>query len=227
MIREIFVLSVLGALLSLDATAVGQVLISQPLLACPIIGLVLGDLQTGLLVGVLLQLIWVGKLPVGGSNPSLGTALLGIFTVGLVIIYQGGGIHAGLIPVAIVLGTMVAYLGQKGESALNRFNNHLLHWADRLIQQNKLWGMAFINGLSLIIIFVFSFLLISIGTFLGLKVCSFLFKMFTPQFIRGLVLTERMLPVLGLAVVFKLFVNRKNFAFFLIALLLTSGWKLF
>ena len=225
MIREIFILSALGALLSLDATAVGQMLISQPLLACPIIGLVLGDLQTGLLVGTLLQLIWVGKLPVGGSNPSLGTALLGIFTVGLVIIYQGGGIQAGLIPVAVVLGVAIACLGQKGESALNRFNNHLLHWAGRLIRQNKFRGLACINGLSLIIVFVFSFLLISVGTFLGLKVCSFLFGTFTPRFIRGLVLTERMLPILGLAVVFKLFVDRKNFAFFLIALLMTLGWK--
>lgn len=226
MIREIFILSAVGALLSLDATAVGQILISQPLLACPIIGLVLGDLQTGLLVGTLLQLIWVGKLPVGGSNPSLGTALLGIFTVGLVIIYQGEGIQAGLIPVAAVLGTAIACLGQKGESALNRFNNHLLHWADRLIRQNKFRGLACINGLSLIIIFAFSFLLIFSGTFLGLKVCSFLFGTFTSQFIRGLILTERMLPILGLAVVFKLFVNRKNFAFFLIAFLITLGWKL-
>ena len=153
MIREIFILAILGGFLSLDATAVGQTLISQPLLAGPIIGLILGDVQTGLLVGTLLQLIWISRLPVGGANPSLGTALLGIFTAGLVIIYQGGGIQPGLLPVAIFLGTMVGFLAQKGETILNRLDDCLIHWTERLVQQSKLWGIEVINWVSLIIIF--------------------------------------------------------------------------
>ncbi len=226
MIKEILILATVGGLLALDATAVGQILISQPLISGPIIGLIFGDLQTGLLVGTLLQLIWIGKLPVGGANPSLGVALLGIFSVGLVIIYQTGGIQPGLLPVAVFLGTIVGFLAQKGEAVLGRVNDNLVHLADRFIEQNKFWGIEAINWISLIFIFIFAFLLIFISTFLGLKFCSFLFRMINPQTVRGLILAEKMLPILGLAVVFKLFATRRNFSFFFIALLLTLGLKL-
>jgi len=226
MIREIFILAVIGGFLSLDATAVGQTLISQPLLAGPIIGLILGDVQTGLLVGTLLQLIWISKLPVGGANPSLGTALLGIFTAGIVIIYQGRNIQPGLLPVAIFLGTVVGFSAQKGEAVLNRFDDYLIHWVERLINQNRIWGIEVINWLSLIIIFTFSFLLILISTFLGLKLCSMFFSMVNPQMIRGLILAEKMLPILGLAVVFNLFSKKKNVPLFLIAVLIALGYSL-
>lgn len=226
MLKEILILAIIGGFLSLDATALGQILVSQPLLAGPIIGLILGDIQTGLLVGTLLQLIWIDRLPVGGANPSLGIALLGIFTTGLVIIYQGRGMQPGLLPVAIFLGTIVGFSAQKGEAGLGRLNAHLIHWADRLVQQNKFWGIKFINLVSLFLIFIFSFLLIFASTFLGIEFSSFLFKLFSQQVVQGLVLAEKMLPVLGLAVVFRLFVKRRNFAFFLAALLVTLGWKL-
>jgi len=43
-------------LLSLDVSAWGQIMVSRPIVCGPLIGLLLGDLKTGLIIGVLLEL---------------------------------------------------------------------------------------------------------------------------------------------------------------------------
>ncbi len=57
----------LGALLSLDDTAWGQTWLGQPLPAGLLAGLVCGDPQAGVAVGLPFQLVTLGNLPVGQS----------------------------------------------------------------------------------------------------------------------------------------------------------------
>ena len=55
----------LGALLTLDDTAFAQTWLSQPLPAALLTGLVLGDPLSGLALGLPLQIVLAGNLPVG------------------------------------------------------------------------------------------------------------------------------------------------------------------
>lgn len=55
------------AFLSLDNTHILQGNFSKPLIACSIVGAVLGDFRLGLLVGVTFQVLWLAILPVGGT----------------------------------------------------------------------------------------------------------------------------------------------------------------
>lgn len=41
----------------------------QPIVTGPVIGAILGDVQTGLTVGATFQLIQIGSMPVGGAQP--------------------------------------------------------------------------------------------------------------------------------------------------------------
>ncbi|MGD9019102.1 MAG: PTS sugar transporter subunit IIC, partial [Desulfuromonadales bacterium] len=56
-------------LTGLDRVAFVQFMISRPLVAGPLTGWVLGDPLTGLEVGMLLELLWLGRLPVGAAIP--------------------------------------------------------------------------------------------------------------------------------------------------------------
>ncbi len=58
-------LALLGALLSLDDTALGQTWLSQPLPAGLLAGIVCGDPATGAAIGLPFQLVTLGNLPVG------------------------------------------------------------------------------------------------------------------------------------------------------------------
>jgi PTS system mannose-specific IIC component len=57
-----------GMLVYLDTTAIAQLMISQPLIACPLWGLLVGRPEIGLFFGVIFQLIWLGSLPVGAAK---------------------------------------------------------------------------------------------------------------------------------------------------------------
>ena len=52
-----------------DRVAFGQFMISRPIVVGPLAGLILGDALIGLEIGMLLELLWLGRLPVGAAIP--------------------------------------------------------------------------------------------------------------------------------------------------------------
>ncbi len=63
--KEIIIVFLLGGLAALDFTEVFQSMWSQPLVSGPLLGWLLGDWHSGLLIGVLLQLLWLWYVPLG------------------------------------------------------------------------------------------------------------------------------------------------------------------
>jgi mannose PTS system EIIC component len=61
-------LALAGMVVYLDTTAVAQLMISQPLIACPLWGFLVGRPEIGLFFGVTFQLIWLGSLPIGAAK---------------------------------------------------------------------------------------------------------------------------------------------------------------
>jgi PTS system mannose-specific IIC component len=68
-IADYLLAGLVAMLTGLDRVAVVQVMISRPLVAAPLTGLVLGNPMLGLEVGMLLELLWLGRLPVGAAIP--------------------------------------------------------------------------------------------------------------------------------------------------------------
>ena len=62
-------LALAGAAVLLDKWAVAEFGVSQPIVSCPLLGLLFGDPLTGLFLGTALQLVWVDALPLGGDRP--------------------------------------------------------------------------------------------------------------------------------------------------------------
>ena len=64
-----------GTLVGLDLVSVPQIMIARPLVAGAGAGLILGDLETGLRLGVLFELFQLDILPVGAARyPEYGPA---------------------------------------------------------------------------------------------------------------------------------------------------------
>lgn len=67
-LATLLLLSLLGGLLAVDATSVGQFMLSRPLVAAGLAGMLAGDLQAGIVVGVLLEALHLAVLPVGAAR---------------------------------------------------------------------------------------------------------------------------------------------------------------
>ena len=63
----------LGALVSLicglDRVAILQMMVSRPIVAAPLTAILLGEPLVGLQIGVMVELLWLARLPVGAAVP--------------------------------------------------------------------------------------------------------------------------------------------------------------
>jgi mannose PTS system EIIC component len=87
-VYQCFLASAAGGLISLDRTAAFQVMVSRPLIVSPVIAYILGDVMAGLLIGGILELLFIGELPLGGYIPPNGTMLTVVITAVTLIIGQ-------------------------------------------------------------------------------------------------------------------------------------------
>ena len=99
-------LSTLGGVLALDATSLGQFMVSRPLVGGALAGWLLGDPVLGLEVGAILELFHIGVMPAGGSQvPEAGPA-----SVAAVAVAASLGGAPGLV-LGTVVGLVTSNLG--------------------------------------------------------------------------------------------------------------------
>jgi mannose/fructose/N-acetylgalactosamine-specific phosphotransferase system component IIC len=65
---ELAVLALVGGLLAMDGTAVGQFMVSRPLVAGTLTGWMLGAPELGFLMGTILEIYLLVEFPVGGAR---------------------------------------------------------------------------------------------------------------------------------------------------------------
>jgi mannose/fructose/N-acetylgalactosamine-specific phosphotransferase system component IIC len=119
---SILVLALVAGAVAIDTTAVLQLMFSQPVVAGTLAGAVVGEPAIGLLVGLTLQLVWTGVLPVGGAGfPDAGVAaVVGSGTAGLL---ASGGRPAGwAVAVGLLLGLAMGSFGRVVVRRLRRWN---------------------------------------------------------------------------------------------------------
>ena len=74
----------------LDRVAAMQIMISRPIVAAPLAGWLLGNVEVGLQVGLMVELLWLARLPVGAVIPPDDTQ---VSIAGTVLAIGMGGMH--------------------------------------------------------------------------------------------------------------------------------------
>ncbi len=146
----------------LDRTAVLQLMISRPIVAAPLTGLVLGHPVTGLQVGAMVELLWLGRLPVGAAIPpddtqvAVGATALSVIMGGL---YGLSGLGFSILCTLITMP--LGKVGQHFDRMARNSNGRLLAEAETALEQGLL-GVAESSHLR----GVLHFALASLGTYL-------------------------------------------------------------
>lgn len=119
-------LSLLGCLLILDKYAFGELGFSQPLISGSIIGLLLGDIKTGIMIGGVFQLIFMGGLPIGRDIPPDGQGA-SIVAVGSYFLMIPANDPARSLLIAVTFGLLASIFGGQLEINARRINEKLYH----------------------------------------------------------------------------------------------------
>jgi PTS system mannose-specific IIC component len=140
-----------GALVSLERRAFLQAMFSRPLVAATGMGLLLGQLQTGLYLGMILELFYLGTASLGAALPENDTlAASGTTAAAAMIAAQtGGGGTPAIWSVCLLLFSGLGLLGRwvdrRMEAHAAGLSAHGLELAEhgeleRAVRQN-LWGI--------------------------------------------------------------------------------------
>jgi mannose/fructose/N-acetylgalactosamine-specific phosphotransferase system component IIC len=159
----------LGVLLALDTVAAGQFFLSCPLVACTILGWVLGNPLLGAMIGIVLTLPWLGTLPVGGyTPPDSPTAALAV-TLGALLAVNT---HPQISPmeiavIALLLAPFLATIAGFWDHFIYHSNETSVAKAEAELDTGNLCAPARATLKGLARFYVKGFLLIALGGWLA------------------------------------------------------------
>lgn len=199
MAMKIILLSLVGGILSLDRV-LAQFMISRPIVAAPIAGLILGDLYTGLQTGALLELFWIDKLQIGTIVPPNDFVVAFLVASASILAGQNmGHVSRELLVLSILLFIPCGYLGQRVDTLIVKSNDGLYDRALQDAQQGNIEGIFWKHLSGLAKHFLAYTGLIFVALVGGVNVLTYTFPQLPAAPAHALSLLFFSLPLLGLA----------------------------
>ena len=171
----------------------GDLYLERAIVLGPLTGLIMGDLQTGLLIGGTMELIFMGAADIGGSVPPnlpIGSVLGTAFAI-------SGGLS---VEEALVIAVPAALLGAFFEALAKTISTVFVRGAETYAARGSTGGVAAMVHLGNLA----HFLAIFIPAFLGLRLGGPAVAAFTqgiPAWLQaGINTTGRILPALGFGI---------------------------
>ena len=221
-----FPLSLLLGFLSLDVTAVGQFMVSRPIVVGPLVGLVTGHPDLGLAMGALIELLWIADVPVGAHLPMDLCMLTGISVAFTCELVGRGANPESATTYALGIAIPLALLSTEAELVLRKFHVRWMHFAQRMALGGQVKTFELVNWVVLLELFLKGFLM----AVLGLAVAHWsanLFYLLPSKVLEGLRYAHWLLLALGGAAVIDLVLEKRMALTLILSLALILALALF
>lgn len=188
--------------------------IGRPLVAGAIVGLILGDVKTGVLCGVAVQAIFIGQITPGGAVPS--DLNLAAF-IGIPLAMVSGGSPETAVALAVPLGA----LGVGLHNFTMTFQSAFAHRADKFAADGNARGIRLANISGTSISFVERFFIVTLTCYFGAAFAENLLSALPAIVLNYLAVGGKMLPALGFAILLNQITGEKW-----MVILFILGWAL-
>jgi PTS system mannose-specific IIC component len=130
----------------LDRTAFLQIMVSRPIVAAPLTGWLLDDMQTGLYIGAFLELLWLGRIPVGASIPPDDTQVAVGSTCLAVTQYPGSSVPVVAFSILCLLVTLpFGRIGGFFDRLARHANGTLWVRAERAVEEERYYRLTWLH----------------------------------------------------------------------------------
>ncbi|AYV73463.1 PTS sugar transporter subunit IIC [Bacillus sp. PK3-056] len=219
MLYEAILLGLIAGIGILDSRLFGVLMLERPLVLGALVGLVLGDFQTGIIIGAQLELIWMGIAGIGSSTPPdvvtggvLGTAFA---------IISGKGPE-----VALALAVPIAVLAQSLGVLVRVINTYFVHKADHYAQKADFKKVTLMMWIPISLFFLSVFVPTFLAILLGADKVSYLINSVPKVILEGMTVAGNLLPAIGFALLMDMLFSKKMAVFFFIGFLSASYLEL-
>ena len=187
----------------------------QPIVTCPIIGAILGNLELGIVVGGAYQLVQIGSMPIGGAQPPnaiIGGIMATVFAVSLGMEATADGVGA-----ALGLAVPFAVFGQYVVTLTFTIFSGMMHKADQYAEEANVKGIRNINFLEMAVLGVL-FGVISVAGLYGGSALGETLQKFSYDFswvMAGLDAAGGAMKFVGFAILMKVMMSGEMWGFLL------------
>lgn len=181
----------------------------QPIVLGPVIGLILGDLTTGLVVGGTYQLMTIGNMPVGGAQPPnavIGGIMATVLAISLKL--DPAGAVGAAIPFAL--------LGQYGITMLFTAMSPMMSKADQMAENADTEGIVRLNYTAMAILGLIFASIVTLFFIGGQQFGDVITGFFAqhPWIMAGLGAAGNMMRFVGFAILLKVMISRELWGFY-------------
>ncbi len=189
MLLKAILITIVAWLLSLEYMN-GHFGFSRPLVAATIIGALLGDIKTGIIVGSSLQLIFMGISGVGAAVPPdaiIGTVIATAFSI---LAHQN-------VEVSLSLAVPVAVASQALDIFARTATTGLMHMADKAAEEERYNKLELAHYLGGLVIFARVAIIVFPAIYFGVGAVENLISFIPASVLKGLEVAGGMLPAVG------------------------------
>jgi len=200
MLTEIILISICGSLLCLDRVFI-QAMISRPVVIAPLLGFFLHNIYAGLIIGALIELIWIDRLPLGAYIPP-NDSLAAVVAVSITAVTGSrlGSVSPELIAFGVLLAIPCGMMAKQMDVIIIKSNDALSDQALEDAKENNIKAIERKSYLGLMKVFLsYAVFLFAVLTML-IPFVSWIYPHFNGTLLKALAVTYYFLPLLGIAV---------------------------
>lgn len=193
--------------------------IHRPIVTGVIIGLIFGDVTTGVITGAAIELVWAGMVPLAGAQPP-NVVIGGIIGTSFAIL-------TGQEPkVAIGIAVPFAVAVQACITLMFTAFSPVMHKADQYAQEANTKGIERINYLGILTLFIFYFVIAFLPIYFGAEAAKGVVETLPKWLISGLGVAGGMMAAIGFAMLLKIMLKKQYVAFLILGFILVTYMKM-
>jgi len=181
----------------------------RPIIVCTLTGLILGDVQLGLLTGGITELAFAGLTPAGGTQPP-NPVLAGVMTT--VLAYSTGSDAAASMALALPFSFLMQYIILFCYSSFSLF----MKGADQAAEAGDTNTIVKINVICTVLIAVLYGVIVFLCTYVAQNAMRSLVDAMPSWLTHGFEVAGGILPAVGFAMLLKAMLKREFMPFLLI-----------
>ena len=214
---ELLLASAVGSVLWLDRFQFLRIMVSRPIVAAPLVGWVLGDLTAGLASGLLFEMLWLARPPVGGYIPPDATlGSVATAAVASAVRVNTGAELTGIVCLTFLALFPVTFLGSRIDVLLRLGLGKLAHRAEGTLARDETLVLSLYFTAALVMGFVVAFLALFLVMLGGSVFVQEVWRILPQQAHRALGFGFFVIPLLGVADVMAGFGRKDDCVVFLV-----------
>ncbi len=193
----------------------GTLYLFRPIVLGPLVGIVLGDLQQGLIIGANLELFFMGAISVGAYVPP-DVIVGGVLATAFAITIGEGG------EAAIALALPIALLSLAVGNLTDALGPIILRIADKSAKKGEIKGVSFAHHLLGTINSLRRFLLVFFAFKVGVEKMEIFLNGVPDLLIDGMAAAAGLLPALGFAMLMRMILTRELKPYYFLGFVLSA-----